>query len=72
MFRILIIQILFLKNYKCLKLEDLVILHINCIMYKAFHSDLPVQLQELFLKVENKHSYVTRRKDYFYQKSVRT
>ena len=60
------------KNYKCLKLEDLVKLHINCIMYKAFHSDLPVQLQKLFLKVENKHSYVTRRKDYFYQKSVRT
>ena len=60
------------KNYKCLKLEDLVKLHINCIMHKAFHSDLPVQLQKLFLKVENKHSYVTRRKDYFYKKSVRT
>ena len=40
---------LFLK-YKCLKLEDIVKFNVNIVMYKAFHMQLPRNLQCLFFE----------------------
>ena len=62
---------LFLK-YKVLKLEDIVKFNVNIVMYKAFHMQLPRNLQCLFLKVKNVHSHKTRKDKKMFQKIAST
>ena len=41
-------------------------------MYKTYYHLLPYNLQCLFLKVENIHTFATSHENNFYKKSVRT
>ena len=56
----------------CLKLEDLIKLNTNVIMYKAFNNLLPQNLQCIFSNVKNVHDYSTRQKHNLYKTSVHT
>ena len=60
------------QKARCLKLEDLIKLNTNVIMYKAFNNLLPQNLQCIFSNVKNVHDYSTRQKHNLYKTSVRT
>ena len=57
---------------KQLKSADLVKFSLCKILYKAFHNELPNNIQMLFSTVQTVHSHATRQQNYMFKKSVRT
>lgn len=59
------------RNLKVMKLSQLIDLNTSVFMFKAFHEQLPQNLQNYFVRTRN-HDYDMKNKKNFYQKFVRT